>query len=83
LDPFDLARFLRAQAGEYEQVVDELSSGQKRSHWMWFIVPQFQGLGRSGTADHYAIKSLPEARAYLRHPALGPRLLECTRFGCR
>jgi uncharacterized protein (DUF1810 family) len=77
-DPFDLARFLGAQAGVYDQVVHELRSGEKRSHWMWFIFPQFQGLGRTDTADYYAIKSLPEARAYLRHPVLGTRLVECT-----
>jgi uncharacterized protein (DUF1810 family) len=77
-DPYDLTRFLKAQAGVYDQVVDELRSGQKRSHWMWFIFPQFQGLGRTDTADHYAIKSLPEGRAYLQHPVLGRRLVECT-----
>jgi uncharacterized protein (DUF1810 family) len=77
-DPFDLARFLKAQAGVYDQVGDELRSGQKRSHWMWFIFPQFQGLGRTDTADYYAIRSLEEASAYLRHPILGSRLLECT-----
>jgi uncharacterized protein (DUF1810 family) len=77
-DPFDLARFLKAQAGVYDQVVDELRSGQKCSHWMWYIFPQFAGLGRSEAAAYYAIRSLGEARAYLQHPVLGPRLLECT-----
>jgi uncharacterized protein (DUF1810 family) len=77
-DRFDLARFLEAQAGVYDQVVDELRSGQKRSHWIWFIFPQLAGLGRSETSAYYAIRSLDEARAYLRHPILGPRLLECT-----
>jgi uncharacterized protein (DUF1810 family) len=78
-DPFDLERFLKAQAGVYGAVVDELRSGQKRSHWMWFIFPQFQGLGSSFHSQRYAIKSLAEARAYLEHPVLGPRLRECTR----
>jgi uncharacterized protein (DUF1810 family) len=77
-DPFDLARFLEAQADTYAQAVHELRSGQKRSHWMWFIFPQFDGLGRSSTGHYYAIKSLPEARAYLCHPLLGTRLAECT-----
>jgi uncharacterized protein (DUF1810 family) len=79
-DPFDLARFLKAQAGVYDQVVDELLSGQKRSHWMWFIFPQFEGLGMSATSHRYAIQSLAEAQEYLRYPVLGPRLVECTRM---
>jgi uncharacterized protein (DUF1810 family) len=74
-DPFDLARFLKAQAGVYDQVVDELRSGEKQSHWMWFIFPQFQGLGSSSCSQRYA---MAEARAYLEHPVLGPRLVECT-----
>ncbi len=77
-DPFNLARFIEAQAGVYGRVVDELRSGQKRSHWMWFIFPQFEGLGVSATSHYYAIKSLPEAKEYLRHSVLGPRLVECT-----
>lgn len=77
-DPFDLARFVEAQADAYGQVLDELRAGQKQSHWMWFIFPQFAGLGISATAQRYAIRSLAEARAYLRHPLLGARLAECT-----
>jgi uncharacterized protein (DUF1810 family) len=79
-DPFDLARFLKAQDGVYEQAVDELRSARKRSHWMWFIFPQFAGLGTSTCSLRYAIKSLAGARAYLQHSVLGPRLLECTRI---
>lgn len=73
-DPFDLARFVTAQAGVVEQALEELRAGEKRSHWMWFIFPQFKALGRSGTAKHYGIASLEEASAYLQHPVLGPRL---------
>jgi uncharacterized protein (DUF1810 family) len=76
-DPFDLSRFLRAQEDDYERALAEIKSGQKRTHWMWYIFPQFDGLGFSSTAKHYAIKSIEEARAYLAHPILGPRLLEC------
>jgi len=79
-DFFDLARFLEAQANTNTQAVHELRSGQKRSHWMWFIFPQFSGLGMSATSHRFAIKSLPEAQEYLRHPVLGPRLVECTRI---
>jgi uncharacterized protein (DUF1810 family) len=77
-DPFDLGRFLSAQDGVYENAVRELRSGQKRSHWMWYVFPQIDGLGTSVTARRYAIKSLEEARRYLEHPILGARLLECT-----
>ena len=77
-DPFQLNRFLDAQATTYTQAHDELAAGQKRSHWMWFIFPQIRGLGSSPTAQHFAISSLAEARAYLAHPTLGPRLRECT-----
>ncbi|MEC5322826.1 DUF1810 domain-containing protein [Aurantimonas sp. A3-2-R12] len=77
-DPFDLARFVRAQAPVFDTVVDELSAGQKRSHWMWFIFPQLRGLGRSSLAEFYGIGSLDEARAYLADPVLGPRLVLCT-----
>jgi uncharacterized protein (DUF1810 family) len=73
-DPFNLARFVRAQADVFEQAVEELRGGRKRSHWMWFIFPQHAGLGRSPTAQHYGVASLEEARAYLEHPVLGPRL---------
>tara|TARA_R110002096_G_scaffold4501_38_gene21296 strand:- start:1963 stop:2397 length:435 start_codon:yes stop_codon:yes gene_type:complete len=76
-DPFSLERFESAQEGIYDTVCRELKKGKKRSHWMWFIFPQLDGLGRSSTARHYAIKSLEEADAYLAHATLGPRLLEC------
>jgi uncharacterized protein (DUF1810 family) len=78
-DPYDLARFVTAQEPRYTQVLAELSQGTKRSHWMWFVFPQLTGLGSSATAVTYAIGSLAEARAYLAHPLLGPRLHECTR----
>jgi uncharacterized protein (DUF1810 family) len=74
---FDLERFVTAQDGVYEQARAEIAAGRKRSHWMWFIFPQIQGLGSSSMARHYAIASLDEARAYLAHPVLGPRLREC------
>ncbi len=73
----DLMRFVDAQASIYNQVIAELRDGQKRSHWMWYIFPQFDGLGFSSTARRYAIKSIDEARAYLNHPILGPRLVKC------
>jgi uncharacterized protein (DUF1810 family) len=76
-DPYDLQRFVDAQAGVYETALAELREGSKQSHWMWFIFPQLRGLGLSPTAQHYGIASLGEARAYLRHPVLGPRLHEC------
>jgi len=79
-DPFDLQRFVDAQARIYGQVLDELKAGRKRSHWIWFVFPQIAGLGRSATAAQYAVSSLDEARAYLRHDLLGPRLHECTRL---
>ena len=79
-DPFDLERFVDAQARVYAHVVDELRAGRKRSHWIWFVFPQIAGLGNSSTATHYAISSLDEARAYLRHDVLGPRLRECTQL---
>ena len=77
-DPFDLDRFVQAQDPVLAQVRLELGAGRKRTHWMWFVFPQIGGLGRSATARHYAIGSLAEARAYLAHPELGPRLVECT-----
>jgi uncharacterized protein (DUF1810 family) len=77
-DPFDLARFVEAQRGSYDQALQELTAGHKRSHWMWFIFPQFAGLGFSAMAQRYAISSLDEARAYLQHPVLGERLRTCT-----
>ena len=76
-DPYNLNRFLEGQEGIYEQAVSEIRGGRKRSHWMWFIFPQFQGLASSSTSHFYAIKSIDEARAYLDHAVLGPRLLEC------
>src|SRR5262245_17822632 len=76
-DPHDLNRFLRAQADVYEEALSEIKSGQKSSPWMWYILPQIDGLGFSSTAKLYSIKSIEEARAYLNHPILGPRLLEC------
>ena len=79
-DPFDLNRFLSAQASVYGQVLTELRAGQKRSHWMWFIFPQMKGLGSSSHAHFYGIGSLEEAEAYWRHPVLGSRLEECTRL---
>jgi uncharacterized protein (DUF1810 family) len=79
-DPFDLKRFVEAQAPVYRSVVEELRGGRKRSHWMWFVFPQLRGLGGSPVAIRYGISSLEEARAYLRHEVLGPRLRECTRL---
>ena len=77
-DPFELQRFVDAQAPVYADVLDELRAGHKTSHWMWFIFPQRTELGRSTIARHYGIGSLAEAIAYLAHPLLGQRLLECT-----
>jgi uncharacterized protein (DUF1810 family) len=81
-DPFDLERFVTAQddGGTYQAAVEELRAGRKRSHWMWFVFPQIAGLGQSPTSRRYAISSLAEARAYLAHPVLGPRLLDCARI---
>ena len=76
-DAFGLSRFISAQDSVYDRVLEELKSGRKRSHWMWYIFPQVDGLGYSATSKHYAIKSMEEARAYLKHPVLGSRLLEC------
>jgi len=78
-DPFELNRFVKAQGNCYAQVEVELAAGRKQSHWMWFIFPQIDGLGFSSTAQLYAIKSLAEARAYLAHPILGPRLIACAK----
>ncbi|GLY13733.1 hypothetical protein Kisp01_07490 [Kineosporia sp. NBRC 101677] len=79
-DPFDLTRFVEAQDadGTYQRALGELRAGNKTSHWMWFVFPQVAGLGLSATSVRYAISGLPEAQAYLQHPVLGPRLLECT-----
>jgi uncharacterized protein (DUF1810 family) len=77
-DPYNLERFVTAQdGGTYDQATTELREGQKVSHWMWFIFPQIAGLGLSPTSRTYAISSLDEAKAYLSHPVLGPRLVEC------
>lgn len=76
-DPFDLARFVSAQAGVHERACRELLAGRKASHWMWFVFPQICGLGYSDRSIRYAINSLEEAQAYLAHPILGPRLREC------
>lgn len=76
-DPYDLNRFVAAQAPVYDTVLAELRGGRKRTHWMWFIFPQYAGLGSSPMAERFAIASLDEAQAYLRHPLLGSRLTEC------
>jgi uncharacterized protein (DUF1810 family) len=76
-DPYDLSRFVHAQEGDYERALAEITSGRKRSHWMWYVFPQLDGLGSSPTARRYAIKSLAEAGAYLNHPVLGPHLIAC------
>ncbi len=80
-DPFALQRFVAAQDsdGTYDRALRELRSGRKQSHWMWFVFPQLAGLGRSATAQRFAISGLAEARAYAAHPVLGPRLAECAR----
>ena len=78
-DPYDLQRFVEAQDADstYETALHELRAGRKTSHWMWFVFPQVAGLGRSSTAQHYALPGVPEAQAYLAHPVLGPRLRDC------
>jgi uncharacterized protein (DUF1810 family) len=76
MDPYDLQRFVQAQQGEFDRALAEIQSGRKRSHWMWYILPQLDGLGFSATSKRYAIRDLAEAEAYLRHPVLGPRLIQ-------
>ncbi len=76
-DLYDLNRFVRAQVDDYEQALAEIRNGRKRTHWMWYIFPQFDGLAFSSTSRHYSIKSIEEAEAYLDHSLLGARLLEC------
>ena len=76
-DRWDLDRFVRAQASDYDRALSELRAGKKQSHWMWYIFPQIEGLGQSPMSRRYSIKSLDEARAYLDHLVLGPRLREC------
>jgi uncharacterized protein (DUF1810 family) len=82
-DPFDLQRFIEAQESVYDRVLTELRQGRKTSHWMWFVFPQIEGLGHSAMARRFSIRSLEEARAYLNHPLLGTRLVECTRLICQ
>jgi uncharacterized protein (DUF1810 family) len=79
-DAYDLQRFVSAQSGVYPQVLEELSAGRKRSHWIWFVFPQIAGLGFSATARRFAIGSKAEAEAYLAHELLGPRPIACTRL---
>lgn len=76
-DPHDLQRFVEAQTPVYERALEELRAGHKQSHWMWFVFPQIAGLGNSAMAQRYAISGVDEARAYLEHPLLGPRLHAC------
>ena len=76
-DPHDLNRFVQAQADDYEQALSEIVDGRKRTHWMWYIFPQIDGLAFSSTSKRYSIKGVEEAKAYLDHPVLGPRLLAC------
>ena len=76
-DPYDLDRFVRAQTQDYERALSELRAGKKKSHWMWYVFPQIEGLGLSPMSVRYSIQSAAEARAYLEHPLLGPRLSKC------
>ena len=76
-DPYDLDRFVRAQETDYDQALSEIRSGRKRTHWMWYIFPQLEGLGSSGNSVPYSISGIGEAEAYLAHPVLGPRLVKC------
>lgn len=76
-DPHDLQRFVVAQEDDYQRALAELASGRKRTHWMWYIFPQLDGLASSATSKRFAIKSVEEAQAYLAHPILGPRLVQC------
>jgi uncharacterized protein (DUF1810 family) len=80
IDPYNLERFVLAQAPVFTRVLSELEAGMKMGHWMWFIFPQIKGLGRSPVSMEYAISGRGEAQAYLQHPVLGPRLKECTRL---
>jgi uncharacterized protein (DUF1810 family) len=82
-DPHDLARFVQAQERDFTRALAEVRNGRKESHWMWYIFPQFVGLGHSSTSRRYAIRSLAEAKAYLSHPILGPRLTECCEAALR
>jgi len=82
-DPFDLDRFVSAQEASYATALSEIKSGRKRSHWMWFILPQLQGLGSSAMAQRYGIAGMDEAIAYIQHPVLGPRLLSMVEAMCQ
>ena len=82
-DPFNLSRFVQAQQGDFERALAEVTAGRKRTHWMWYIFPQLDGLAFSSTSKYYAIQGLDEARAYLAHPVLGPRLIECAEAALR
>ena len=82
-DRYDLARFVHAQGEDFAQALSEIRRGRKRSHWMWYIFPQFEGLGRSWNSKRYSVKSVAEAEAYLAHPVLGPRLVECAEAALR
>ena len=82
-NPHNLSRFVQAQEDDYEQALAEITSGRKRSHWMWYIFPQIDGLAFSATSKRYSIKSLAEAEAYLSHPVLGPRLVDCAMAALR
>ena len=82
-DPHDLRRFVEAQEDDYQRALAEIRSGRKRSHWMWYIFPQLDGLGFSSTSRQYSIKSRSEAEAYLSHHVLGPRLVECAEAALR
>ena len=77
---YDLERFVHAQDAQWQDIDAELRAGRKRTHWIWFVFPQLRGLGRSEASEHYGLASLEEARAYLAHPILGQRLMECTRL---
>ena len=79
-DPFALQRFVTAQEPVWDDVLDELRTGRKQTHWMWFVFPQLMALGRSSMARHYGLSGLEEAKAYVAHPVLGPRLVECCRL---
>jgi uncharacterized protein (DUF1810 family) len=79
-DPYNLQRFVDAQQSVFDSVIAELEHGSKRGHWIWFIFPQLKGLGHSANSEFFGIASLQEAAAYLQHPVLGPRLIECTQL---
>lgn len=76
IDPFNLARFVEAQERDYDRALSELKAGRKRSHWMWYVFPQLEGLGSSPTSRYFAVRNADEAAAYLAHPILGPRLVQ-------